>query len=344
MHNTHRRLCSFNLDYVICQNVNGNMSFIILIALLAVILDVATALPVKDSFLYGEDTEYWSRTLRGSMSIETDAPTSAPTIQTQPIDCITLTQNTSAALGEAVLLANGENIHLCDTTILFDDELALDVSVNLTCQNDCIFDGRNSTRLFSFGYTIWPDVTSVDFRIYFQNITFQHGRGVPVLEGIGSRQGGGGAFQMRGIEGHSIAIFEDCVFRNNNGTFSHNGGAIDVENGGRIELNRCLFDGNTAHTGGAINAYDILVTIKDTVFRNNDVCGSGEGSAIYLSSDDFESRDIFVECTGSNEFVGNIDGVCIDPALNPGYVEFPHDIVGCTKSCGVAGVPSCRLS
>jgi len=220
----------------------------------------------------------------------------------------------------------------------------LEIPVNLTCQSECIFDGANARRLFSFGETIWPQQVSIDFNIFFRKITFQNGRGVSTLPGRSDRQGGGGAFQMRGIEENSLARFEDCVFRNNNGTYVYNGGAIDVERGGQLDLDGCLFEGNTAHTGGAINAFDIPVRVHNTVFRGNTVCGGGEGAAIYHAASELESEEIVVECVGSNAFLDNIDGICIDPNLNPGYEEYPYDILGgCTKNCGEASDPFCRL-
>jgi hypothetical protein len=127
--------------------------------------------------------------------------------QLPPSSCLTLPESTAASLEEALKNSNGKNLHLCDTVIFFKKELALDIPVNLTCENECTFDGGNSRRLFSFGETIWPDSFPVDFNLFFGKIIFQNGRGVPVLAGSGSRQGGGGAF-FKCVESKAVALLD----------------------------------------------------------------------------------------------------------------------------------------
>jgi hypothetical protein len=118
---------------------------------------------------------------------------------------------------------------------------------------------------------------------------------------------------------------------------------MDIERGGQLEVIRCLFEGNAAHTGGGINAFDIAIRVQDTIFKDNTVCGAGEGAAIFHGASESGSEEIIVECVGTNRFFDNIDGTCIDPDLNPGYEEIPYDIIGgCTKNCDEAGDPYCQ--
>jgi len=100
-----------------------------------------------------------------------------------------------------------------------------------------------------------------------------------------------------------------------------------------------VFRNNTAYNGGAILTGDIVVRIQDSTFERNTCCGGAEGAAIYHFSSELQSTEVIVECVGDNNvFVDNINGICIDPKLNPGYEEYP-----CTKNCGDIGDPFCRL-
>jgi predicted outer membrane repeat protein len=255
----------------------------------------------------------------------------------KPPACTTLQTNTAQALEAAIVEANGEPLHLYATYILFEKELALDVPVHLSCQDGCVFDGGRARRLFSFGTIYFPDKYPVDYNVHFQHITFQNGRGVPIFDPPASQQGGGGgAIQFVGYE-TSRAKFEDCVFQDNNGTYAHNGGAIDVWKGGPMEIVRCTFANNTAHTGGAISATDISITLKDSTFVYNAVCGLAEGPAIFLGSNTNPfPDDVFVKCLAGNVFEGNLDGFCIDDC---DICEFQYDIVGPSKNCGDIATP-----
>jgi len=250
--------------------------------------------------------------------------------------CTTLESNTAQALETAIVEANGEPLYLCATEIVFEKELALDVPVHLSCQDTCVFDGDHARRLFSFGSVYFPDEYPIDYNVFFQHVTFQNGLGAPLLDRPGGqRGGGGGAIQFVGYK-TSTARFEDCIFQDNNGTYAYNGGAIDVWTGGPMKIVRTAFVRNTAHTGGAISATDISITLKDSSFVNNTVCGGAEGAAIYLGSSEFPAPDnVVVECLDGNVFEGNLDGICLD---DPSY-EFEYDIVGPSKNCHDIATP-----
>jgi hypothetical protein len=269
-------------------------------------------------------------------------------------DCVTLYEPTAEALYQAIIHDTTEKLTLCDTTIKFERELVLppvDHLHTIECVNECIFDGQHRHRILTLGderlfpLTPWtpdnppcsiPDIT-------FRNIVFQKGVGIPTAIGDGGsgRQGGGGAIQATGLV-DSIA-FDHCTFRYNTATYSQNGGAIDVlafNFGAKLKFKDCLFYENTAHTGGAINAGNICVELDGTNFEGNTCCGGGEGPAIYHSTIHGFEDMMHVECIGDdNQFVNNLDGVC----LNGGPMLDAFPIVGCTENCGALGPPHCRL-
>jgi predicted outer membrane repeat protein len=241
--------------------------------------------------------------------------------------CMSLAEDTVDALEEAILRSNGQEINLCNTTIIFDREIAVEqpnaqeqqVSkttsiIRLVCAGECIFDGNDATRLFRFGKATFPDRSPIDFDLVFKGFTFQNGYGGQGAGGLES----GGAIQMIG---HGRARFENCTFLRNQAP-SANGGAILIETSTMniaapttLKLVDCTFLENYAYNGGGISALDVSISLERTLFQDNTCVGGAEGGAIYLGSNDFPYPDqVIVECIGDeNEFVGNKDTDIVGP-------------------------------
>jgi predicted outer membrane repeat protein len=242
--------------------------------------------------------------------------------------CQNLPQNSSRALKDIIEGANGERVHLCDATIIFEQEVALAVPIDLVCESRCVFDGNHSQRLFSFDFNVSPQLSTLSLDVSFQNVVFQNGLAVPSKHGI---PGGGGAIQIFGYSNTSVASFKNCQFLHNSATYDESGGAIDISGGKMLELINCTFENNTAFSGGAISTTGVPLNIESSKFVKNSVCGLAEGAAIF--------SDSLVECVdGNNFFVDNQDATCI--AANPNYsFTFDYDIVGPTVQCGNVAAP-----
>lgn len=214
-------------------------------------------------------------------------------------------------------------VSLCSTEVKFERTVQLPRFAIIQCpmNNKCIFDGQNERRLFV--YTI--NTTQVPEEQYasmiFDNIVFQNGNGE-----------GGGAIKLVGESTASRAMFRDCAFLYNNGSYSHNGGAIDAAPWYALDAVDTTFVGNAAHTGGAIHSLDARIFLRNTSFANNTACGAGEGPAIYVSSTSWTERIGTVRCDGTdNVFESNLDGSCIEgdyDDLNPLDIVAPN-VLGC---------------
>jgi predicted outer membrane repeat protein len=267
----------------------------------------------------------WSTLEEQQQSMSMSMPSQPPPPDN---DCTTL--STTEALRNAIIDANGEILRLCSTTISFQQQLefsnvATTTAVKLVCDGTCIFDGSNTTRLFSFGSSDFPQVFPVDYQLYFEGFTFQRGVVRDTSNGGDGSTPHGGSMLLVGLDS-SEALFANCIFRENLALLE-NGGAIYAINGGNLEFDNCLFERNYAYNGGAISASDVQIRIADTRFIDNTAVGGFEGAAIYVDSSDLNNQKGMVTCTGAgNVFEGN--------------VELP-DIVGPTENCeGSAVLPS----
>lgn len=225
--------------------------------------------------------------------IECCMPAAAPT------ECTVLSENTTQALTNVLMEANGAEIILCSTAITFAQPLSLDVPVNLVCDGTCIFDGNNSTRLFNFGDHVFPNAYPIDYQVSFNGFVFQRGQAVdPTFNG-------GGLFLFVGTP-FATARFEDCQFLDSYAV-SNNGGAVLGLEAGNFDFVGCLFRNNYSYNGGAISVIDVKVTVESTSFLNNTAIGGAEGAAIYAGSNDPLNDNMgIVKCIGdSNVFEGN---------------------------------------
>lgn len=181
--------------------------------------------------------------------------------------------------------------------------------------NKCIFDGQRERRLFVYtiNATLVPEERYAS--MIFDNIVFQNGSGE-----------GGGAIKLVGEGSASRAMFRNCEFRYNDGSYSQNGGAIDAVPWYALDIVNTTFIGNTAHTGGAIHALDARIFLRNASFIDNTVCGAGEGPAIYTEGIGT------VQCDGTdNVFETNLDGICVEEDydhLDPPDIVAPN-ILGC---------------
>ncbi len=162
--------------------------------------------------------------------------------------------------------------------------------MNLTCQGTCILDGRNLTRLFSFGNVGSPVAISA----FFQGFSFLGGR---AANGTGDNNQNGGAVVLLGLE-MSVAKFANCSFLGN--TAEDSGGAISFTGYGNLDIVQSSFEGNVADRGGALyGGVDAVLTTENSSFQNNVALGGGRaGAAIAV--------DGVLNCLGNNIFSGNV--------------------------------------
>ncbi len=107
-----------------------------------------------------------------------------------------------------------------------------------------------------------------------------------VFDGNSAQEGG--AMYLR----NGTLTVTDSTFTNN--SVGHHGGAISVEGGGVLVLERCLFEGNTAgDNGGALHGEsDSQLTVDRCRFRQNE--SGGYGGAARLTGD-----NLLADLTGS---------------------------------------------
>eukprot|EP00977_Amphora_coffeiformis_P011342 scaffold2726_cov167-Amphora_coffeaeformis.AAC.20 len=246
----------------------------------------------------------------------------------QPTRCVSV--SSAAELQELLqpeTNAGIRKISLCSTEIPFEETVQLPRFTELECPmgNRCVFDGQNQRRLFT--YTV--DATLPPQERYasmiFDNIVFQNGNA-----------NGGGAIKFVGETNTtaSRAMFRNCAFQNNNGSYSHNGGAIDADPWFSLDIINTIFIGNTAYTGGAIHALDTQIFLRNATFVNNTVCGGGEGPAIYVSqTTTTPAKDyVGVQCAGDdNVFEMNLDGICLS---NYSHLDYPDVVAPKVIGCG----------
>ncbi len=113
-------------------------------------------------------------------------------------------------------------------------------------------------------------------------------------------------FSMNISEGSGGAIFSDaqCKLSINNSYFydnsteRNNGGAVSLSCS--VELNNCLFDNNTAPSGGALHLHVTALTtaeINRTTFRaNTTVDNKDGGGAVFIYGDETNSQCKFTNC------------------------------------------------
>ena len=219
---------------------------------------------------------------------------------------------TSAELQEALVPLDDSivTVTLCPTTIHMEQTVTLPRHVVLECPpgSQCILDGQNQRRLLEFQADPAVPAEESFASMVFDNIIFQNGRG-----------DGGGAIKLKGDNTASRAMFRNCTFLNNNGTYAQNGGAIAAWPWFALDIRNTSFIGNTAHTGGAIYALDTRIELVNSTFVNNAVCGGFEGPAIFLDVSEFPTPEhVHVACRGqSNVFRDNLDGICLDDDWQP---------------------------
>jgi hypothetical protein len=86
---------------------------------------------------------------------------------------------------------------------------------------------------------------------------------------------GGGLF----VRGPNAITFTDCVFRCNKAE-SSSGGALAA--GATVEINRCLFEENSASRGGAVSLNQATMEARNSQFIGN--YASSSGSALFVSN------------------------------------------------------------
>ena len=266
------------------------LSFVVIALVVVAAVVAGSILGTNRKRQHGPDAATQGETVTGS-NISEIGTENGTIVLKDDVDNITEEQcvfvDNDDALSEAISQANGNEIVLCGTEIIFSKQIAPAVPVNLVCEPNkvCVLDAKNSSQHFHFG-----DESS-EYKAYFRGMAFRSGHTQP---------SDGGSMRLIGLP-TSDATFENCTFSNN---FSgQNGGAISI-NGGTLQLIGCSFVSNTGYTGGAISAmggYGITTLIvEDSAFINNTAQGHVEGGAISM-------HGTFI-CKGdSNVFTGNVE-------------------------------------
>lgn len=178
---------------------------------------------------------------------------------------------------------------------------------SVTTLRGCRFE-ENSARIGSGGA----------IRGDFQNVRECHFKGNKASEG--RRFFGGGA-----IEGLVINL-QDSIFENNEA--GGGGGALHIRTRISTNVKGCLFSGNRAVDGGAIELYDITtMSMEDVEFKNNSA--SGAGGAINFFSSDRQGPSIvrtmhLVDCLfegNAAEFGGGIYSYMHPRTFNPSQIH-----------------------
>jgi hypothetical protein len=104
---------------------------------------------------------------------------------------------------------------------------------------------------------------------------------------------GGGAF----VE--ESASFTACAFEDNEATWS--GGGLNAY--GQVELQNCIFQGNTATHGGGLYLYWSSASVAACAFLDNEATGGGGGVHCEMPS-----TPEFTNCTFAGNTAGNIGG------------------------------------
>lgn len=122
--------------------------------------------------------------------------------------------------------------------------------------------------------------------------------GLTIADGLG--QDGGGIFNRGGL-----LTLQDCTLANNRSTYD--GGGVSNRFDGTLTVSNCLFSGNRARNGAAIDNRETLI-VSDSTFTDNSA--STWGGAIYnfqgvvtVSGSRF---------TGNGESTDNGGGICND--------------------------------
>lgn len=112
----------------------------------------------------------------------------------------------------------------------------------------------------------------------------------------------GGAVTITGFDADAKPQFFNCIFRNNKSSVV--GGAVHVnDDSNRPNFVSCLFDGNEAKRGGAINNSGGAVGLFNCTFVNNK---ADKGSATYTSSGSLTAHLNGIIWDGNNSPVQNI--------------------------------------
>ena len=266
----------------------------------------------------------------GDQSCQNETSKEEPAAEDRDCSIVSSAADLQALLQPGAKLSITE-VSLCpDTEIKFDQTVKLPPIMALNCppNSPTVFDGQNQRRLFEYEVDTTLPQDEQWASMNFDNIIFQNGN-----------EERGGAIMLKGDQGEppaSRAMFRNCTFQYNNGTYSYNGGAIDVEWWYSLVILNTTFLHNTAYTGGAIHALNSHVYVADSTFSGNTVCGAGEGPAIFVSSSQYPVAEyVKVECkAGTNKFEDNLDGICYGDAydqVSPDDVVAPS-VTGCNAT------------
>ena len=227
------------------------------------------------------------------------------------------------------VVQNDGTVHIANGTYNENDITVSSKNVNYIGDSKLktIINGNKISRLFTVG------AQGVTYSFFFSNLSF-----------INGKSNAGGA-----IWNYGSTTFDNCIFMNNNATFS--GGAIYSSGIGSapaaLTLNNCIFNNNTCNNGILLNALSTLsVTGTDFInntgttqsilwnnfgtianFQFNRLIGSGK----MISSD--SGGDLSLNWWGSNiDPSTHVTGVSVTPWLVLTSTANPTSIINGAKS------------